>query len=193
MSCLMTGGGISWSIKSWCDSGICLKPRRTGNSGRLVTRSRSLTDSINWIRARRWRIMVTWPSFSHSSSASMTISVFSGCANSNKGSKMSFSNCSFMVLVNMAGFISKAFLRYSLRSGRLCTNWVAIVVKNLEALSWSSSPLLKKKLAPNWRRSVKSRAIVRLIVDFVSVGHIVQPKYAFALGVQSSSVFNFTE
>ncbi len=165
MSCSMTDREISWSMKSRCDSGICLKLRRTGKFDRLVTRSRSLTDSINWIRARRWRIMVTWPSFSHSFSMSITISIFSECVNLNKSSKMSFSNCSFMILVNMTKFIFKTFLRYSLRSERLCINWVAIVVKNLKALSRSSSPLLKKKLTPNWRRWVKSRAIVWLIVD----------------------------
>ena len=165
ISCLMTSRKTSWRMKVRCDSNIFMKLRRADNSSRLVTKIRSLAESIHWTRARRWRIMTTWFSFSHSSNASTIKIVLSGRIISDNDSRMSFSNCFFIILMNMAKYVFKAFLRSDLRSKKLYINCVAMMVKNLKALPRSSSSRLKKKLTPNWRRWEKSKAIVRLIVD----------------------------
>jgi hypothetical protein len=73
ISCSIVSFGTLWRIRSWyVPSDICLKPRRIGNSGLLVTKTRNETSLRSLARERSWRIARTSSSRSHSSNASIT-------------------------------------------------------------------------------------------------------------------------
>ena len=172
MSCSTVSFGTSWRTKSWyVPSGICMKPWRIGSAGLLVTKTRNETGLKARVCARSRRISLISFWLSHSSNASMTtknsseVFVAAGCISSS-GWRINFSNWSFKVFSEISGSTSIALLMPDINLGTWIIRSLAMVVKNLEALPRSPSPLLKKKLAPSCCWPANDWATVRAIVDF---------------------------
>jgi len=172
ISWLIIAGGMWWRTKFWCSlCGIARMLCRIGTSGLLVKKTRSLTVGNDRASARSRRIVRTWPSLSHSSSASITRRKEDGdkglSSFTNFNGRMTSSrHCSERdrFAISLRSLTISQICVW--RDGTASASCTARLVTNLPAWLTSPPPLEKKKLAPRRFCSLNLRATVREIVDF---------------------------
>jgi len=157
-----------WSMKSWyLACGIVYMPCRIGTSGLLVKKTRNRTVFINRALARSPRMIRTFWSPLHSSSASIIRTYdWWDCSSLDRGWRISWRHWSERDNFATSRRSMTASQTCFRRDGIDLASCTARLVKNLPAWLTSPPPFEKKKLAPRRFCSLHLRATVREIVDF---------------------------
>lgn len=143
---------------------------RIGNSGLLVRNTRRFKDLTSLNLERSLIISRVWSSLSHSSNASMTITVVGGWSDFSfmfvRGRKRSLLNCSSRDLDVIHGSVLMRLSIWGANCRCGMSSCLMILENKYLALPRSPSPCLKKYVAPSSPLSLNDRAIVRAMVDF---------------------------
>jgi len=163
---------------------MLLKPRGIGSSSLQGTKIYRYIDILPRNRDRRW-IIVRISSCSHLSNTSTTTSA-EACREPScildRGLRISFSNCSFSLFLEMARAALIASLTNGPRPGTLIVNWAAILrriwpychdrLRSFEEEASAEQFLVLEPLSNSSGNSGFARAC-----------HAIQPSYAFPMAV----------